>query len=162
MRINEEKLANNKNLKNDLDALNKYIYPFDTSKLDEKELEIYNHRKMHIYDGAYYRELKDDISIIVCPNNTHIHNLTNKRSLDYFKRFPDYAINVYYRGVLFADYSGYENILHVDRLLDKDPFMDDIVLPQIIDYIPTKDFKIWCSSYYIDHGDRPFIVDNPT
>lgn len=156
MKIDLRKLNNNTQLNDELKELEIYT---SNNKPDDDSIERYEHRK-RMYKDAFHKPLASDVSIIVKPNHKHKPYLTAKKKHKKIEECDDYEVNVYWKQVEVAHYSGFENTLSVDHLLSKVNWFNDNILPLVKSEIPNEGFKVSYDSYYVDWDNRPFIINS--
>ena len=153
MKIDARKLKNNNQLQRELDELNMYIT--DEIPIDMSE-SVFRHRQ-RMYKDAYHKLLNEEVSVIVKPNNKHISfdaylkKHTNKEN-------DDYEIQVYWKQVNIAHYSGHNNQLNVDKVLAKNTWFLNYIYPLVRDEIPNEKHTVMYNVHYVDWNDRPFIL----
>lgn len=138
MKIDKRKLKNNVDLPKKLSELKDSIDPEDKDYC--------------------YKKVDTDISIIIMPNKKIIHNIRNKKRADYFKKYSDYTINIYWKQVEIGSYSQFQRCLYIDRVLKSETLFIENVINVVRPYIPDKDYVIDCGVYYVDWDNRPFIT----
>ena len=114
--------------------------------------------RQRMYKDAYHKLLNEDVSVIVKPNNKHLSfdaylkKHTNKEN-------DDYEIQVYWKQVNIAHYSGHDNQLNVDKVLAKNTWFLNYIYPLVKDEIPNDNHKVMYNVHYVDWDDRPFILN---
>lgn len=136
VRISKVKLNNNHNLRDSLEEIKK--------------------QTNSNYKEAYYKELANNISIIVKPNNEMNPNINKPKK--YWIRENWYEVEIFWHQVLIGSYYKNTNEFIMDHLLENTNWFNKKIYPNVKDDTSMKDYKVSYEAYFADWNNRPFIV----